>query len=194
MARIFFVTIKRVRTGARPGAFLLGAMAMLLWSCDHSGPEAAPDATANDNTPKVEYGTKIEFGLGGNSEPFKASGWSKAEAKFTWSEGTAAVLRVKVAPTEGTVALKMTLAALIKEPELPFQPVEVAVNDEKIADWEVGKTDVFTAAIPHNITKVGGVLTITFRTPKSTSPKALGLNEDPRILGICCLNFELSKG
>jgi hypothetical protein len=93
-----------------------------------------------------------------------------------------------------TVSLKIRLAALMKAPELPFQPVEVHINDQKIAEWQVSDTAEFVAAIPHDLTKAGGVLTIVFKTPKATSPKALGLSADPRVLGICCLDLELSKG
>ena len=165
------------------------AAVLSLAGCDRSGPAAGATAAS-----KLEYNTRISFGQGGGSDSFKVSGWSKTEEKFTWSEGAEAVLQMAVAPTNDSVILKMRLAALVKPPEFPSQLVEVTVNDLKIAEWQVGDTADFTAAIPHDIAKVGGVLTISIRTPKSTSPKALGLSADPRVLGICCLNLELSKG
>jgi hypothetical protein len=143
---------------------------------------------------EVPYGTRIFFGKGGNSEPYKDSGWSTTEEKFTWSEGTAAELRIPVAATDDIIVLKTRLAALVSSPELPFQPVEVLVNGQKIAAWQVGETAEFAVAIPHDITKLGGVLTLSFKTPKATSPKALGLSADPRVLGICCFDLELTKG
>ena len=152
------------------------------------------DADLAGGTAELAYGTKVSFGQGGNSERFKESGWSKTEEKFTWTEGTMATLKMKVPATTDTITLKTRLSGLIKEPALPFQPVEVEVNGQKIADWQVGDLSEFVAAIPHDITKKGGELTITLKTPKATSPKALGINPDPRILGICCLSLELSKG
>jgi len=150
--------------------------------------------TNNSAPPEVSLGTKITFGEGGNAEPYKISGWSKTEEKFTWTEGTSAELHIPIGATSETVALKMRIAALIKPPELPYQPVEISVNNQKIAEWQVGNTAEFVAAIPHDITKLGGVLAITIKTPKATSPKALSLSADPRVLGICCLDLELSKG
>jgi hypothetical protein len=144
--------------------------------------------------PEVPYGTKIVFAQGGNSEPYRISGWSKTEEKFTWSEGTSAQLRLRVPATPDAVSLKMRLAALIKAPELPLQPVELWLNDRKIAEWQVGNTAVFVAAIPPDLSKAGGVLTITIKTPKATSPQTLGLGADPRVLGICCFDVEISKG
>jgi hypothetical protein len=168
--------------------FLLLAL-FALGGCNRS--ETNPD---NSSGPaEVAFGTRITFGQGGNSEPYKTSGWSKTEEKFTWSEGTSAELRMRVPATDDTITLKMRIAALIKPPELPFQPVEVYVNDHKIAEWQVGNTLEFAAAIPHDITKLGGILTIKFKTPKATSPKALELGADPRVLGICCFDLELSK-
>ena len=144
--------------------------------------------------PGLAYGTKVSFGQGGGSERYKESGWSKTEEKFTWTEGTVAALKMKVPATADSITLKIRMSGLIKEPALPFQPVEVEVNGQKIADWQVGDLSEFVAAIPHDITKKGGELTITLKTPKATSPKALGINPDPRILGICCLSLEISKG
>jgi len=85
---------------------------------------------------ELAYGTEVNFGKGGNSEPFRESGWSRTESQMTWTEGTAAVLAMRVSPTNEPVALKMKLAGLTKDPELPFQPVAVYVNDQKLADWQ----------------------------------------------------------
>ena len=86
----------------------------------------------------------------------------------------------------------MKMNGLFKEPELPTQPVEVYVNETKVADWQVGDIAVFSAPVPQNFTTAGGTLTFTFKIPKATSPQVLGKGADPRILGICVFEFELS--
>ena len=171
---------------------LLALLLLSLGACNRSTP--LDDADDSGGAPQLAYGTKVGFGQGGGAERFKQSGWSKTEEKFTWTEGTAAVLKVKVPASNDSVTLKMRLAGLVKEPALPFQPVEVEINGQKMADWQVGDVAEFVAAIPHDLTKKGGELTITLKTPKATSPKALGLNADPRVLGVCCLDLEFSKG
>jgi hypothetical protein len=173
-------------------AFLATGAAVVLFSL--VGCNRSETVTNTSSGPaEIPFNTRITFGQRGSSEPYKAAGWSKTEEKFTWTEGASAQLRLPVAATNDTVALKIRMAALIKPPELPFQPVEVYMNDQKIAEWQVSDTAEFVAAIPHDITKFGGALTINFKTPKATSPKALGLSADPRVLGICCFDFELSK-
>jgi hypothetical protein len=142
----------------------------------------------------LAYGKRVSFAQGGNAEGYKGAGWSTTEEKFTWSEGTSAQLRIPVAATEDKISLKIRIAALVKPPELPSQPVEVLVNDQKVAEWQVGNTAEFVAEIPPSLTKPGGSLNIIFKTPKAASPKTLGLSDDPRILGICCFDLELAKG
>jgi hypothetical protein len=171
---------------------LSAVLLLSIGGCNRSSP--LDDTDVSGGSAELAYGKKVSFGQGGGSERFKESGWSKTEEKFTWTEGTVAVLKVKVPASNDSVTLKMSLAGLVKEPALPFQPVEVEVNGQKVADWQVGDVAEFVAAIPHDITKKGGELTITLKTPKATSPKALGLNADPRVLGVCCLDLELSKG
>jgi len=142
----------------------------------------------------LAYGTKVSFGTGGNSEPLRVSGWSGTEEEFTWTEGTSAVLAMRVSPTTDPVVLKMKLVGLTKDPDLPFQPVEVYINDQKIADWHVAEEPAeFSAAIPQEMTRSGGLLGITLKIPKATSPKALGLSADPRVLGVSCFDLQLVK-
>lgn len=178
------------RVGWSSAAYvLLSAFGLLSQvGCDRSEP-----GTDRSGPPEVQYGSKITFGKGGNSEPYKSAGWSATEEKFTWSEGTSAQLRIPVPASTEPVSLKMRIAALVKPPELPAQPVEVFINDQKIAEWQVGDTSEFLARVPPEFTKKGGVLNINIKTPKATSPKALGLSADPRVLGICCLELELAK-
>ena len=178
----------RLRTLQKPWATLAALVLICFSACDRSEVDLVDGA----GIPTVAYGTKITFGQNGNAERLKDSGWSKTEEKFTWSEGTTSVLRMRIPATNDSIRLKMKMAALVREPELPFQPVEVEANGQKIADWQVGDTADFVAPIPHDIAKKGGELAITFRVPKATSPKALGLNADPRILGICCHVLELT--
>lgn len=184
--------ISRLRkAGWRPAAYVLLSAFALLPQVACNRPESGTDTPA---PPELQYGTKIIFGKGGNSEPYKSAGWSSTEEKFTWSEGTSAQLRFLVPASTEPVSLKMTIGALIKPPELAAQPVEVFINDQKVADWQVGDTSEFRAAIPPDLTKSGGALKILIKTPRATSPKALGINADPRVLGVCCFDLEISKG
>ena len=141
----------------------------------------------------VDYGSLVDFTVGANSGALKVSGWSKAEENFTWTEGPVATLAVRVEPIEEPITFRFKAAGMIKEPELPFQPVEIYINNEKVADLQIGHTAEYSIAVPPALTKQGGLLTFTFRMPKATSPESLGFGPvDKRVLGIRMFNFDLS--
>jgi hypothetical protein len=139
-------------------------------------------------------GHQIEFGQGGGSEPYRTSGWSHTEARFTWTEGKSAKISLPVGRETGPFTLTMALAAFSYAPDWPNQPVEVFVNGGKLADWQVGRNMAeYRVTIPAITAKGEGTVEIELRTPKATSPKSVGLNEDPRLLGVCLQSLELTK-
>jgi hypothetical protein len=173
-----------------PPAVVAALALVMLCACSKSN---TPETSVPGSDVNLAYGTKVSFGTGGNSEPLRVSGWSGTESQMTWTEGTAAVLAMRVSPTNEPVALKMKLAGLTKDPELPYQPVEVYVNDQKVADWQLAADPAeFSASIPQEITRRGGLPRITLKIPKATSPKVLGMGAGPRILGAACFDLQLA--
>jgi len=177
--------------------------ASLLFSCDPSenaGPTAnppSPDVTSASPNPasnsnEYSVGTMINFGSAGNSRPFKVSGWSEAETKHSWTSGAVSVIAMRISASADPLTLKVKCGGFTKDPEVSSQPVEVYANDEKIADWNVRELADYTAPIPPAISKDGGLLTITFKIPKAVSPKSLGMGEDPRLLGLTCVEVSLT--
>jgi len=165
-------------------------MLLAVAACDN--PAGTPGQPGAGGPGQGGYDTKISFAAAGNSAAIKEAGWSKAEEQFTWTEGNTATLAIPIQPSEARVMLRMTVAGMIKAPEFPTHPVEVYAGEQKIADWQVGETAPFSAPIPQELTKAGGTLKLTFKMPKAVSPKELGKNEDPRILGLCVSDLELS--
>lgn len=146
-----------------------------------SASPAASAAPAADRT--YTLGTTIGFDKNGGSERFRVTGWSDTEDDKTWSVGTSATLAFSGLPDGRALQLRAKIGGLAQPPQLPSQPVEVYANGVKIADWTVSDNAELTAPIPANAVK-NGALQIEFKTPKATSPKALGQNEDARVLGI----------
>lgn len=179
--------------GRSSGNHCFVACAALLASLVLFGCRDTQDSSQSASAKQYAYGTKISFTQAGAATGYQVSGWSNPEAQFTWTEGNTAVLAVRVPATQAEVALKMRVAGFLNPPQLTTQPVEVFVNDQKIADWQVGELAEQTAMIPVDVVKSGGLLTFTFRIPKATSPKTAGVAEDPRVLGICVHEVELRK-
>jgi hypothetical protein len=166
------------------------AGSLLAAGCSKTDVEPVSDTRSAKN---YTLGKKIVFGESGDSENFRVSGWSSTEKEITWTEGQRAVLQFSGVSSASPLRLKMTLSALTNPPQLPSQPVEVYANGQKIATWEVTGKAEFTALIP---SKTGGqddALKIELHIPKAVSPKELGLNSDPRVLGVSCFDLVINK-
>ena len=161
-----------------------------LSNCDNGGTPAAQDSSSAKTA--YELGRVIGFGQGGGSEIYKRAGWNETEKDFTWTTGQSAKLLFRLAETEQPLTLRMRLGGFVKPPELPAQPVEVYVNNEKVADWIVSDPADFTALIPVDMAN-RTALAIELRTPKAASPKSIGANPDPRILGVNCFEVSITE-
>ncbi len=137
--------------------------------------------------------TIVNFGEQGDAERFQGEGWSHNERAFTWALGPRARLHLKVRANNRPLGLRMRLAGMHHLPELPFQTVDVAANDIVVATWQVSKLAEFTAVIPPHVLAKRRELYLELRFPNATSPKALGLNADSRLLGVSCFEMQLSK-
>lgn len=176
--------------------FVIGALTGL-GGCGKTDDEAtAPPAQSSpartDN--KYELGSVISFGTGGGSERFRQDGWSTTEGQYTWAIGNSSKLVLSIPASAQPFTLRMRLTGFTNPPTLTEQPVEVFANGQKIADWTVAATADFTTVIPAAIVKDGGALTIEIKTPKAASPKALGMSEDARVLGVLCSEFAITQG
>jgi SAM-dependent methyltransferase len=139
-------------------------------------------------------GQQIQFGHGGGAKPYQTFGWSRTEEKFTWTEDNSAQLWISIGTEKGPFNLKIRLAAFTHLPELPSQPVEVFVDEHKVAEWRVtSQPEEYSVMVADDQVKAGGTLEIKIRTPKAISPKSVGLNDDERVLGACFLSLELTK-
>jgi hypothetical protein len=178
----------------RPSLRSAIALLVMLVSCANllAIPES-PTPSGSTAPGVIALGTPIRFNLGGGSERYRGTGWSKTEQDFTWTEGKLAKLNLSIPADTGALVLTMNMGGLTKPPTLAAQAVEVVVNGQKVADWQVADPADFTAQLPADLTKKGGALTIELRLPNATSPKALGLGDDGRLLGIRAHSLELKR-
>jgi hypothetical protein len=177
-----------LRHGFLP-SFALAALIGALAGCQ----KAENQSTSSNSETQYQTGALIRFNSGGQSERFRVAGWSDTEKDCTWTSGRSANLKFSIAKNQGQLVLRMRLTGLIKPPELPFQPVEIDVNGNKLAEWEVGDEPAdYTVTIPSTVTD-GGELEIELKTPKASSPKSLGMGDDKRVLAVCCAEIVISK-
>lgn len=134
----------------------------------------------------------------GHPESFKApgawnewltSGWSDPEAGGVWSSGTHA--EITIGPRELShvvqgIRLNFEVYGLVTA-EHPRQRIQVSVNGMVAGTHEVvypNNQMQFDVTIPAaDMTSPNGIR-VAFELPDAVSPKSIGMNSDPRVLGI----------
>jgi hypothetical protein len=169
----------------------------LLASCGRD--DRTKSAEARPRLHACEYGMTIFFGLGGDSERIRIRGWSHTEPHFTWTDGDNAALGVRLPPSKHPIQLRFKMAGMTAPPRVQFQRVDVHVNSEKLASWQVSHEDVFTVVVPAKfvrppkrapgapkpfVLEPGTRLLIEFSIPDAISPLDAGQSGDPRRLGL----------
>ena len=134
----------------------------------------------------IELGAPISFAKNWLDRPrFIGPGWYGEIESWggIWSaQGQAEVLLPM--PTSTPSSIQFLANALVNT-RLPVQRVEISLNGQvqNIASLNLANDNLFTLPIPPSMREVNQ-LAITFRFLDATSPKALGMNDDPRTLAI----------
>ena len=173
-------------------AFAAPMMVILTTACGKDEPNKSQ--VARPRLHVVAYGMTIFFGHGGDSHRFRLLGWSRTEGGYTWTDGIGASLAMRLPASEHPLRLNVKAAGMNVPGRLPFQPVEVTVNGEKIASWEVAHEKVHSAIIPQKFVNVADeLLFIDFYMPKATSPASMGHGGDLRRLGIRVTDIQIEQ-
>ena len=131
----------------------------------------------------AEFPTAVKFGTYGNDSNYIVSGFSGPESGFRWTDGNRAVLQFWPHEVADNLTARFDLFPLLREGVLSAQRVDVFVNENKVADWELTGPAVKEIALPRFL--VGNQqFEMTFLLPDAISPKDLGINDDPRKLAI----------
>ncbi len=142
----------------------------------------------------AEFGKPISFGAGGNGEQLMLSGWGHPEPPFTWSDGTAASIALRLPPTRDVVQLHFKMAGMNVPDRIPFQRVDLYVNAERLARWQVADENVFTVTLPEKfLAGDNPLLVVDFYMPKAASPAFLGIGSDQRRLGVRLAELYISR-
>ena len=141
-----------------------------------------------------QYGTKIIFGTGGNSEQYQVTGWSHPEEGFIWTEGNRAELLLPINKTTSGKTMQICLAPYIKKGKLEKQRINIYINDEKVGDLNVISPEkkIYRTDIPEKY-MTGQSLKIALELPDATSPKSIENIEDSRVIAIAVSSIALME-
>lgn len=175
-------------------SFLLPGIliAVLFLGCGKRKHSGSTEDHAKRPRDKYALGTVVFCGRGGQAGRYMQGGWGEIEREMTWTNGYSANLSFTLPHHDRPLRLRMNVAGLIDPPWLPYQAVEVYVNNEKMADWQVTDRADHFAIVPTEVADHVQLL-VELRIPTASSPRALKLNEDARVLGIACSEFVIDE-
>jgi hypothetical protein len=135
--------------------------------------------------PEFALGETIDFRASARRDA-RGLGWAAPEPWGTWTEGEHATMRVALAARPpGPLMLRARARALVSGSQIT-RLVDVMVNGQHLATWTFDRREpvVQTLRIPADVLVGLGPLEIDFSIAQPRSPKELGINEDPRGLGM----------
>jgi hypothetical protein len=144
-------------------------------------------------TQAYQWGTRLDFGEGGNAGPYYGIGWSRPSDNLTWADGRIATLYLPTPKPHRDVIMRGHFAAFTHRWKLWRQRVRVLVNKREVANWAL--TINFrerSALIPREHFAGAGTAEIAFEMPDATAPITLGASRDNRTLGMAIMWMELT--
>ncbi|HEV8139038.1 MAG TPA: hypothetical protein VGP81_04660 [Pyrinomonadaceae bacterium] len=125
-----------------------------------------------------------------SSEPYLLYGWGRNEPEFRWSEGHKSVVIFSLdEPTDSY--LRMKVMPWLVPGRVEKQRATISLNGNVIETLTLKDPAPleYSRALPKETFRRDNVLTFTL--PDATSGHALGLNDDPRELGIGIFSLEI---
>lgn len=141
--------------------------------------------------PPLQWGEKVSFGRGGTGTSFLREDWSSPEEGFIWSDGGCPTLALPPCPMDGNILWIVTGFPFTNQEG--FQVIRVRVNGMLIAVWRLRDPGRYCALLPVAVVKPAMPIRLTFEIGFPTSPKARGLNDDGRRLGLALQTLEITR-
>jgi hypothetical protein len=140
-------------------------------------------------------GQEINFKLNANNaRPYEVTGWYEAEESGTWTMGERASLLMNVSSFRrtGDVSLKVRVRPLVI-PTSPELSIQIVVNGTIVLKTVLKNDGDLNAHIPVGIINPQSLIRIDFLIDNPKVPLELGLNQDPRRLGMVVESLVLTE-
>lgn len=132
-----------------------------------------------------QWGDIMEFGMEGNADPFKASGWCAPSSFAQWTDGHRSVLRFVVDQQNEDIVFIIAMRPMIVPGKVDRQRVQVTVNGKELVTIALNdpRPKLHKFVIPAALVDSDEV-EIAFGLPDAAIPADLGISGDQRTLGL----------
>jgi hypothetical protein len=139
-------------------------------------------------------GEKVDFTEDGQSHIYVRNGWSGQEQNFRWTESRRASLRLKLeSPPANDLLLRIKAFPYLARGEIKRQVVDVTVNGEKVAQWNMQGEKWYEAKIPAGLVGEDDRIQVAFNISNPASPAEFGHSSDSRKLGMGVRELVIKK-
>jgi hypothetical protein len=130
---------------------------------------------------------EIDLGQGGNSALFEDDGWVGVEPWGQWTGSAQAALSFTVRPSRD-LGFTLLVRGLVSA-KAPKQSIWLEANQCRIGDLELDLAhgsgqQIISGTIPAKCLDADGRIVLRINTDRVRSPRALGINDDIRSLGV----------
>ncbi len=142
------------------------------------------------------WGTAIGFGENGESAAYRSIGWSEPTGDHCWNDGRYAVLSIPLqAAKTDRLFFKFVFSAFIVPGKVDKQLVDVYADGARVDQWvmDTPGLEERVLAVPAELLETPSFVTIRLDVPNAVSPRAIGYNDDSRLLAIAMRQVELMK-
>jgi hypothetical protein len=138
------------------------------------------------------WGQTVMMGDPAAADRFVAGGFDPNPGTWRWTIGNTGTLRMVVNASERDRLLQFEAIPLIGGP-VQKQNVGIVVNDQSLGSLEMTHSwpEQRNVTIPAAVLRGRTTLDIAFWVPGAQAPKALGINDDARILGLALRWFRV---
>jgi hypothetical protein len=138
----------------------------------------------------TDRAARFDFWQGGSGIDLLGPGWSFAENWGTWSAAPRAELRLPLGGKRGRRKAIVTFQVFGKE--RARMPLEVTLDSSpQKFRWLLPTNVVVRQEL--SVESAGSDVMLAFACPDAVSPSQLGLNDDPRRLGIGLISLDLTE-
>jgi hypothetical protein len=135
---------------------------------------------------------EIDFSASGNAGDYLRDGWSTQEPDHIWTEGKQSTICIGFAQPGERYRLELLAWPFTASPQLTDQMLTVTISEIAIGQFSLGpRQHLIECDIPSELTRSGST-TVKLELPSAARPSELGVNKDPRMLGLACKRLRLT--
>jgi hypothetical protein len=144
----------------------------------------APVSIDDPAVAKSETVLSVGYGQDAGGDRYRVDGWAWPEREFTWTAASASTIQLPTLRGKGYFVVRLVVGPFVDPQFLPFQQVELLLDDVRIGACQVRTLSVLEVEVPPELVTSNNHLLLTLRLPTAARPSDIGSSRDDRQLAL----------